>query len=51
MAQQRKALATKPDDLNLTPRVHTAEGENWFPKFSDPYKSSMTNVYPPPYTK
>lgn len=27
-----KAVAAKPDDLNLIPWTHTVEGENQFPK-------------------
>lgn len=28
MAQQAKALATKPDNQNFIPRTHEVEGEN-----------------------
>jgi hypothetical protein len=31
MAQWMKALASKPDDLSSSPRVHRAEGEKQFP--------------------
>lgn len=27
MAQQRRALVTKPDDLGSVPTIHTVEGE------------------------
>lgn len=30
MAQQREAVATKPDRLDSIPRTHTVKGENQF---------------------
>lgn len=35
MAQQVRALATKPEDLSLTPGTHMAEAENRISTVSD----------------
>lgn len=32
MAQQVKAIATKPNDLSLIPGTHLVEGEKGFPQ-------------------
>lgn len=49
MAEQAKALATRPDDLSSTYNTYTVERENWLPQL--PSDVHMTIVMCAPLSK